>query len=134
MAAQDLGHPPLVCGIRVAVNQADGHRLHAGVLENRNQALYRCLVERDQHRSVRGQALTHGQPEMPRHEGRRPLHEQIRLLEAMLVGHLQAVAHPSVQMSATRAPLRSMMAFVANVVPWMMSPTSEAARLALLRT
>ena len=31
---------------------------------------------------------------MARHQGRRPLHEQIRLLEAMLVRHLQAVAHP----------------------------------------
>ena len=92
--AQDLGHPPLVGGIRVAVNQADRHRLHAGVRENGSDALYRCLVERDQHRSVSGQALAHGQPEMARHEGRRPLHEQVRLLEAMLVRHLQAVAHP----------------------------------------
>lgn len=94
MPAQDLGHPPLVGGIRVAVDQADRHRLHAGVRANGSGALYRCLVERDQHRSVSGQALTHGQPEMARHEGRRALHEQIRLLEAMLVRHLEAVAHP----------------------------------------
>ena len=80
------GPPPLVCGIRVVVNQADGHRLHAGVLRTgiRRPPMPR---QRDQHRSVR--ACAHARAAGSREaRGAQGAHEQIRLLEAMLVGHL----------------------------------------------
>ena len=55
-------------------------------------------------------------------------HKDVVLLEAVLVGDLDKSRKPSVTNSAVFAPLRSMIALVASVVPWMMVRRSVATR------
>ena len=60
--------------------------------QRRHQAFQRRLIERQQHGAIGSQAFGHFQPQVARDQRLRPLHVEIVLLEAMLVGDLQQIA------------------------------------------
>ena len=80
-------------------------------------ALDRRLVERGDDPAARVDPLRHDKAQPARHQRRRQVDIDVVLLEAVLVPDLDRVAKPSVVTSAVRAPLRSMIALVASVVP-----------------
>ncbi len=64
---------------------------------------------------------------MPRHQRFRQHDVEVVLVVAAFVAHRDHVAKALVVSSAVRAPLRSITALVASVVPWMTMPMSPAA-------
>ena len=84
--------------------------------------------------ALRVEALAHGKAEMPRHQRRRLLHEDVVLLEAALGPHLDGIAEPLSGDQRGRAPLRSISALVASVVPWITRSRLAKPIAALART
>jgi hypothetical protein len=93
-ALQDLGGAPLVVGVDVGVQVADGHALDAVLVQHAAKPPRPNLVQRDQHAAVAVEPLAHRQAQVARHQRPRPVDHDVVLLEAVLVGHFQRVAVP----------------------------------------
>ena len=106
--------------VDVAVQKADRDALDLLGLEPLGKRRHRRLVERRHHPAARVDPLGHDAAQPARHQGRRQVDIDVVLLEAVLVADLDRVAEAFGRDSAVLAPLRSMIALVASVVPWMM--------------
>ena len=89
---QDLGRAPLVRRIGVAVQEADGDALDALRLQGVGKRRHRGLVERQPHAALGVDALGHGEAERARHQRLGLLDEDVVLLEAVLLRHLDRIA------------------------------------------
>jgi hypothetical protein len=108
-----------VLAVEIGVHVADRDRLDAGRLEPGRQRLHRRLVERDQHVAAAVHALG-----MPKRRSRGTSGDGFTMKMSYCSKRCSKAISiesrkPSVTTSAVLAPLRSMMALVASVVPWM---------------
>jgi hypothetical protein len=74
------------------VQQADGQRLDAVVLDGRQQRLDRGVVQGCQDPALPVAALAHRPAQVAGDQGRQPVGLDVVLVEAVLVGHLQRIA------------------------------------------
>ena len=93
-AARISGDAPLVGGVGVAVDEADGDGLDAVFVEHRENGVHRLLGERNEDAAAVVQPLHDGQAQVARDERRRAVDPDVVLLEAVLVGHFEGVAVP----------------------------------------
>ena len=92
LTRDQVPRPFLMHGIDIGVQETDRHRLDALLAQRRNQAIQRCITERQQHGAIGSQALGHLQPQIARNQGRRPLHIKVVLFETVFIGDLQRIA------------------------------------------
>ena len=82
----------LVRGIRVRMQERNGHAGDAVLLEDRDRFLDRVLLERRVHAAVGIHPLGHRNAPVARHERRRMLPEQVVRIVAVAAAHLEDVA------------------------------------------
>ena len=86
-----LGHRLLMVRLAIAVQQSDGHALHALLRQPVDSGGNRRPIEGYEHLAIRGQAFPDRQPQVPGHKRRGPVDVDVVLLEAVLERHLQGI-------------------------------------------
>ena len=109
--------------ISEAVQEPDRYRLHLLCGERFERAGEAGQVQRHQHFPLRIDPLADWESQSARNQRRRQIDIDVVLLEPVLVADLETSRNPSVVSRAVLAPLRSITAFVASVVPWTTRPT-----------
>ncbi len=89
---EDFARAQFVRRVDVAVQEDDRERFDARRLDLRRERLQRRFVQRLKDLAVRRHALVGLEPQPARRQRNRPLHIEIVLIEAMLVGHLDRIA------------------------------------------
>ena len=113
-------------------------RIDVGVQEADRHASMSCCCRRrpdvpapphpgQQHRAIGGEAFRHLQPQVARDQRLRPLHVEIVLLEAVLVGDLQRIAEPGGGDQRAPRALAFDQRIGGSVVPWITRSSDDAA-------
>ncbi len=116
---QDGAGAPLMRLVGEAVQEADGDRFDLLGFNCGGDVVHRRLVERQQHGAVGGHAFGHAEAQVARHQRLRAAPYRCRTARSDAPRRISRESRkPSVVTSAVRAPLRSISALVASVVPW----------------
>ena len=92
LLADACPHPALVLGVGIAMDEADGHAFDALAGEHLDRRIHAVHIESLEHLACGTHALGHGNAQPARHQRGGPLHVDVILLEAVLVGHLHRIA------------------------------------------
>ena len=94
LTRQNCGNAPLVGGVGIAMDERDRNGFHPVLPKCRQERAHPALVQRNQDAAVPIHALRHRQTKVARDQRGGPVHADVVLLEAVLVGHLQGIPVP----------------------------------------
>ena len=94
LLGEDLADPPLVLGVHVGVQQADGDRLDLLAPQDRRGVAHGGVLERPQHLALRPEPLTDDDRAVARHERLRLLELRVVERRPHLPRDLEQVAEP----------------------------------------